>query len=328
MKISVIVPVYNVERYVRKCLFSLVNQTLVDLEILVINDGSTDRSPEIIETFREQYPQKIKVFHLINGGLGAARNYGIEKAKGQYIGFVDGDDYVALEMFEDLYRLAISHRAEIAMCNLQKVDEKGALLRKLPQSNGFPEKIDLAQHFSIFGQLSYFACNKIFKKELFENQRFHESIHFEDIALIPQLLLASKILAKTDRYSYHYVQRKQSITQLHSDRGFDMIKAIELVEQAFVDSAYANHKKALEGFQILQGAYSFLAYASKVKDPQLFNKFLQVFWSFVKKREISVKKIIKYYRFNENYLLSLTYEKIIYYLLCFFNQETLLRKLL
>ena len=100
-KVSVIVPVYNVELYLEKCLLSLVNQTLQDIEIIVVNDGSRDHSQQIIEKFQQEHPQKIFAYTKENGGLSDARNFGIDRAKGKYIGFVDSDDYIEKNMSND-----------------------------------------------------------------------------------------------------------------------------------------------------------------------------------------------------------------------------------
>ena len=133
MKISVIVPIYNVENYLEKCLNSLVNQTLPEIEILVINDGSTDNSQKIIDVFQNKFPQKIKAFAKENGGLSDARNFGIDRAIGKFIAFVDSDDYVSATMMEEMYGLAKKNEAEIVICNLQKVDENGIVTQKLTQ---------------------------------------------------------------------------------------------------------------------------------------------------------------------------------------------------
>ena len=142
IKVSIIVPVYQVESYLRKCLNSLVNQTLQEIEILIINDGSPDNSHLIIDEFQKKYPLKIKAFSKENGGLSDARNFGLDQATGAFIGFVDSDDEVSNNMFEELYSLAIKHDAEMVICNLQKVDQHGNVTQKLPQIPNMPEKID------------------------------------------------------------------------------------------------------------------------------------------------------------------------------------------
>ena len=216
IKVSIIVPVYQVEKYLRKCLDSLVKQTLPEIEIIIINDGSPDQSQVIIDEFQQNYPLKIKSFIKENGGLSDARNFGLDRATGEFIGFVDSDDEVSKTMFEEMYSLAIKHQAEMVICNLQKVDEHGDVTQKLTQIPNMPEKINLRENFSVFSDLSYFACNKIFKRELFENKRFKKGIHFEDIQLIPQLLLKCKTIAQTQNYHYQYLERSDSITKTHT----------------------------------------------------------------------------------------------------------------
>lgn len=328
MKISVIVPVYNVENYLGKCLNSLVNQTLPEIEILVINDGSTDDSQKIIEVFQNKFPQKIKAFTKKNGGLSDARNFGIERARGEFIAFVDSDDYVSARMMEEMYELGIKNQAEIVICNLQKVDENGIVTQKLTQIPNLPEKIDLEKHFSVFSDVSYFACNKIFKRELFDGKRFQKGMHFEDIELIPQLLLQCKTLAKTDAFHYQYLERSNSISKSHTERGLDILKAVKNVEIAFENSEYSHKKTELKNFQILEGVYTFLAYLAFVKDDKVYRKMSLELKEFSKERNISTLEILKYKRFGKNYLLSLTLKKQIYYFLYFIGLKQIIRKVI
>lgn len=327
-KVSVIVPVYNVQNYLEKCLNSLVNQTLSEIEILVVNDGSTDNSQQIIDSFQERYPEKICSFWKENGGLSDARNYALDRVKGEFIGFVDSDDYVELTMFEEMYNLAKKHNAEMTICNLQKVDEEGRVAQKLPQIPNMSEKIELKENFSVFSDLSYFACNKLFHRDLFQNKRFKKGVHFEDIQLIPQLLLECKILAHTSNYCYQYLERKNSITKTHTEKGLDILRAVEEVDEAFQKSVYSEKVVELQGFRILEGVYTFLAYLAYVKDENVYWKMSAELKKFMLKNNISVVEILKYRRFNENYLLSLPCKKKIYYLLYFLGQERFLRKLL
>lgn len=326
-KVSIIVPVYNVEKYLRKCLNSLVNQTLQEIEILVINDGSTDGSAKIIEEFQKKFPSKIKAFSKENSGLSEARNFGLDRADGEFIGFVDSDDEVAENMFEEMYDLAQKHSAEVVICNLQKVDENGKVTQKLTQIPNMHEKINLEENFSLFSDISYFACNKIFKKELFQNKRFKKGIHFEDIQLIPQLILECTIIAQTQEYHYQYLERSDSITKTHTEKGLDILKAVEDVDVAFRSSIYSNKIIVWKNFQILEGVYTFLAYLAFVKDDQLYFEMSEELKKFIEKNNISSLEIFSYQRFGKNYLLSLPLRKKIYYLLYFCRQEKLLRKL-
>jgi len=326
--ISIIVPVYNVENYLAKCLDSLVNQTFPHIEILVVNDGSTDHSEKIIQDYAQKFPDKIKAFTKENGGLSDARNFGIDRAAGDYIGFVDSDDFVTEMMYEEMLVLALKHEAEMVICNIQKVDEKGNVTQKLTQIPNMPEKIDLEAHFSVFSDLSYFACNKLFKTELFKTKRFKKDVHFEDIQLVPQLLLDCKTVAQTQEYHYQYLERTDSISKTHTEKGLDMLKAVKDVEFYFESSMYAAKRDALKNFQILEGVYTFLAYLAFVKDEKIFYKMSQELEVFMHQRNIKFKDILIYSRFDKNYLLSLPLKKKIFYLLFFSGQKKLIRKLI
>ena len=327
-KVSVVVPVYNVANYLEKCLNSLVQQTLHDIEIVVVNDGSTDDSQTIIDAFATKYPGKIKAYSKPNGGLSDARNFGIDRCTGDYLGFVDSDDYVATEMFSTMLSLAQKHDAEMVICNLQKVNEKGEITQKLTQIPNMPERMDLKSNFSIFSDVSYFACNKLFKKELFNNKRFKKGVHFEDIQLIPQLLLNCKTIAQTQDYFYNYFERSDSISKTHTIKGLDILKAVEDVETEFHQSTYHSNKKELKGFQILEGVYTFLAYLAFVKEEGVFDKMDQELSKFMTKNSISVINLLFYKRFDKNYLLSLPARKQMYYLLYFFGAKGLIRKMM
>ena len=130
IKVSVIVPVYNTEKYLAKCLDSLVNQTLKDIEIIVVNDGTKDNSEKIINKYLKKY-SKIRYYKKENGGLSSARNYGIELANGEYVGFVDSDDYVKDGMFSKMYECAIKNNSDIVVCDTIMKKETSEYILKL-----------------------------------------------------------------------------------------------------------------------------------------------------------------------------------------------------
>lgn len=328
MMVSIIVPVYNVENYLAKCLDSLVNQSLQDIEVVVVNDGSKDSSGLIIEEYAGKFPGKIKAFTKENGGLSDARNFGLDRASGEYIGFVDSDDYVTETMFEEMLQLAEKYDAKMVICNIQKVDQNGKIVQKLTQIPNMSEKIELEDHFSVFSDLSYFACNKLFKKDLFADKRFKKGVHFEDIQLIPQLLLECKVVAQTQNFHYQYLERTDSITKTHTEKGLDILKAVKDVESEFEESEYSHKRKELKNFQIFEGVYSFLAYVAFVKNEETFNKMTDELAVFMEERKIKIQDILSYSRFGKNYLLSLPVKKKIFYLLFFAGQKKLIRKML
>lgn len=328
VQLSVIVPVFNVAPFLHRCLESLLAQTLQSIGIIVVDDGSTDTSPQIMQHFAKMHPEKILIFSKKNGGLSDARNFGLERATGKYIGFVDGDDEVSPHMFSDLFRRAEEYSADMALCGLQKTDASGKPGEALPQLLHLPPQVDLKKDFSLFGEMGYFACNKIFRRELFAEKRFKNGVHFEDIQLIPQVLLLCDRVAISPELHYKYRIRPQSISRSHTRKGLDLLKAVEDVEEAFRNSKYASEQKALQNFQILQGVYSFLAYLAFVKEGETYREMSAAFQNFRKIRHLTFWKIVRYRRNQKNYLLSLPLPKQVYYVLYFIGAEDLLRKLM
>ncbi len=216
----------------------------------------------------------------------------------------------------------------MVISNIQKVDEHGNITQKLTQIPNMPELIDLNEHFSVFSDLSYFACNKLFKKEIFDQKRFKKGVHFEDIQLIPQLLLKCDQIAQTQNFHYQYLERSDSITKTHTEKGLDILKAVADVEQVFYTSDYAHKKKELKNFQIFEGVYSFLAYLAFVKNEETFFKMSGQLDIFMQDRQIKIQDILTYSRFGKNYLLYLPLKKKIFYLLFFAGQQKLIRKLM
>lgn len=182
LKVSVIVPVYNTEKYLSKCLDSLVYQTLKDIEIIIVNDGSPDNSQKIIDDYVKKY-KNIKAFEKKNGGLSDARNYGIKKASGEYIAFLDSDDYVTVDMYEKMYKKAISQHFDMVVCDLNYVYNDKVVKA---YSNIKDDTTDIRKAMiNIYPA----AWNKIFKKELFDiGIEFKKNVWFEDVEFIYRLL--------------------------------------------------------------------------------------------------------------------------------------------
>lgn len=177
-KVSIIVPVYNVEKYLDKCLDSLVNQSLQEIEIIVVNDGSPDNSQKIIDEYVKKYPNKIKAFIKENGGLSSARNFGIDKISKEtkYISFVDSDDWLDLNAIEEMYEKAKKDNSDIVICDI--IDH-------------YPDK-EVYHNCTIFNnpfEVTPSACNKLFKKDIINNIRFVDKIWYEDLNFTTKLLL-------------------------------------------------------------------------------------------------------------------------------------------
>ena len=226
--ITGIVPCYNVEKYVEKSLKSLLDQTYKNLKIIAIDDCSTDNTYKIIEKIAKENQEKIEIYqNEQNKGLAYTRNRGIKLAQTEYIGFIDSDDYVDNNYFEELMKAIIEKQADVAIADMLLVDEKGEELA--PVQTGINLAIKDIKEATIDNGLSASACNKLFEKSLIEKYLFPEGKVNEDIAaVIPTILHADKI-AYTGEVKYYYVQRKKSIQNSEfSERRYDIIDSVEL----------------------------------------------------------------------------------------------------
>jgi glycosyltransferase involved in cell wall biosynthesis len=184
--ISIIVPVYGVEEYLSKCIESILSQTFADFELILVDDGSIDRCPQICDEYSEK-DMRIKVIHKKNEGQGVARNTALDIAKGDYIGFVDGDDWIEKDMYEQLYDAAVENNADIAMCDIKTFDGEFWL-----NHNYFKEIIllnnDELMYEYINSRIFAGPCNKLYKKQLFYNLRFPQFRAREDIYITHLIL--------------------------------------------------------------------------------------------------------------------------------------------
>ncbi len=229
IKISVIVPVYNVEQYLPKCLDSLVNQTLKEIEILVVNDGSPDNSQQIIDEYAARYPQKIRPFVKENGGLSDARNYGVKRATGEYIAFVDSDDYVDLDMFEQMYQKAISTGAQVVCCPLSH-EYENKTRKTFYDQDLFGKNVRQSPEILSYG--NSYAHNKIYQRAFWQENDFQFPLRqwFEDSYLIYNVMLAANQVELVNIPFMHYVRfREDSITNQFDMRVFDIFKSVESI---------------------------------------------------------------------------------------------------
>ncbi|MCR5522214.1 MAG: glycosyltransferase [Clostridia bacterium] len=223
--ITVIVPVYKVEKYLRRCVDSILAQTYTNLEIILVDDGSPDNCGKICDEYAEN-DSRIKVIHQKNGGLSAARNAGLDIATGDYIGFVDSDDYIERDMYESLYISATRNDADISSCNFIKVDENGNTVKteKQPAFLILDNMKALEMLQSDYDLNFVIVCNKLFKSHLFDNIRFPLNRYYEDNYVIHNLLYNCKVFSTTGSTKYFYVQKNGGImNSLNSSNGFDEI---------------------------------------------------------------------------------------------------------
>ena len=221
-KISIVVPVYNISNYLDRCLESLTRQTYHDIEIIVVNDGSTDDSGEKCENWAKK-DNRIKVIHQPNKGLSGARNTGIDAAKGEFILFVDGDDYVAPEYVAKLHNNAIVNDSDIVISNYIFVNEAGQEIYNNNYSQFSSDSIfDGTDALLLFENKAYrtffdVVCIKLFRRDLFEGIRFPEGVSVvEDIAIIPMLYHKAKRVSVIPERLYYYVYRSESLS--HTER--------------------------------------------------------------------------------------------------------------
>lgn len=226
-EISIIVPVFNVEKYLNRCIDSILSQSFGDYELLLVDDGSADGSGKICDEYAKK-DSRIKVFHKNNGGLSSARNFGIEQSSAPYIGFVDSDDYIAPDMYELLYYNIQKEDADISMCALFDI------------YNGRPEKVNKKTEYFVTDsaeavrivmeaqKTSVTAVNKLYKRKLFDNIRYPEGRIAEDAFVIVDILLLVKKAVITTEQKYYYVHRKESITTSgFKKKDCDVIEAYE-----------------------------------------------------------------------------------------------------
>lgn len=226
--ISIIVPVYNVEKYVNQCIDSILNQTYLALEVILVDDGSLDHSGALCDRYALK-DSRVKVIHKINGGLSSARNAGLDMATGTYIGFVDSDDWIAPSMYEELVHLLQLHEADVAQCGFSLINEKGTVTRKINYGNKFyanPKEIEEA--FYITDGLSSVAWNKLYKAEIIEGLRFKVGKNNEDLFFLCDVLPRINSIVSTDVSYYYYLQRKESIMGAEfTEKKFDRLEAAE-----------------------------------------------------------------------------------------------------
>lgn len=282
--ISIIVPVYKVEKYIENCIKSLINQTYKNLEIILIDDGSPDRSGEICDKYAS-LDNRIKVFHFENGGVSAARNKGVEYAKGDYIGFVDSDDWVDHDMYETLFRLINEYTADIAICGYREIypDKVEEMSNKDIKVMNNLEALEL----NILNDIDYQICtapwNKLYKKEIVKNIKFPEGKVYEDIIFTTKALIESNKCVYQGISKYNYLAERTGSTM---NMGFNsrsitdelplLWDRINLLKDKDVDYLY---KLALDSFvSKLLYYYSMLdlyGHSSENNLNEIINKYIQ-----------------------------------------------------
>jgi len=261
IKVSLIIPVYNVEAYIERCLTSVVNQTLKDIEVIIVNDGSFDKSMEIVNSFDVKYAN-IYIINKANGGLSSARNSGLKAASGKYIAFLDSDDYIDETMLEQMYNNAEVNNFDIVACNLTMVDLSDKIIeveKNTVNYNHTYNKDDVIGEY-LLNNIPSYAWNKLYLKKLFDENKitYPEGRLYEDIGTSFELLFRARKVGFIDKQLYFYVQRDGAITKVPSFKaGFDIISIIDNIKNILeVNDMYNKYEEIFQNFAL---KYLFLA---------------------------------------------------------------------
>ena len=239
-KVSVIVPFYNVELYIKKCLESLVNQTLDDMEIILVNDGSQDGSNKIALNYKEKYPNKIVYIEKENGGLSDARNYGMCYAKGDYIAFLDSDDYVEPNTYEKLYGKAITTNADMVECDFYW---------EYPNKKIHDKNANYKNESDRYANARVVAWNKLYKKDVLLNSKieFPKGLRYEDVEFFYKILPQLNKIELINEPLIHYIQRENSITYVQNERTSEIFTILDnVIEYYRQKGLYEKYSAELE----------------------------------------------------------------------------------
>lgn len=294
-KISVIVPVYKVEEYLEKCIESIINQTYINLEIILVDDGSPDNCGKICDTYAEK-DSRIKVIHKKNGGLSDARNAGIEQATGDFYMFIDSDDYIDKTMCEKLYHALNKQKTDVAVCNLKCVDANGNEICEMNDISPFVGEIMTEDEiFDKFHDTNYWffvvAWNKLYRKQIFEEIRFPFGRIHEDEFTFHHIIKKCGRLAIVPEELYYYVQRENSI--VNSERN---IKNLDGSEAFFnrVDFAFKEERNELALISLRRGLNTMLScYEISKKSEENKKRFTEIHEIYKRQYRLLCKKKIK-----------------------------------
>ncbi|MDR7073367.1 glycosyltransferase family 2 protein [Fictibacillus barbaricus] len=229
-KVSVVVPIYKVEKYIHRCIDSILNQTYKNLEIILVNDGSPDRCGKIAEDYGSK-DNRIKVIHKENGGLSDARNYGMKQVTGEFTMFVDSDDWLEIEMINNMVNSAITNKADVVQSAFYYAYEDKLLLDRIYDSqNASPEILDkktLMHELVTNEKVKNFAWGKLYKTEIIRDIPFKKGVLFEDVFWAHHVMHRVNTFLMLKQPYYNYYQRNDSIVATYTIRNLDMITGLK-----------------------------------------------------------------------------------------------------
>ncbi len=319
-KISVIIPAYNVEEYIGTCIESLVNQTLKDIEIIIVNDGSKDNTGAVIESYREKYPDMIKAFHVENSGAAQARNFAIEEATGEYIGFVDSDDFVREDTYELLYNTAKEKDAQIVTSGYCRVGARSTKKMSFGNKNITAEEVfdkNIFEQPLLFDEVPY-LWNKIFKADIIQNNnlRFQKELRiYEDLVFTYEAFLFADKISRVDECLYNYiVSRDTSLTYRFSEKRFDLISASKILIDFYEkNGALTPEIKEALLYVILKHVYVILNRRTTNSEKKLKLKYCNLIFKFLNENFEGWKDNFYFEKQNRN---RLSYTSKAYWVLC------------
>lgn len=253
-KVSIIVPVYNTEKYLKKCLDSLLNQTLEDIEIIIVNDGSTDDSQEVIDEYAKK-DTRVKSYVKQNGGQGSARNLGLEKATGEYIGYIDSDDFIDIHMYEDMYNKAVTDNSDIVNVGYYIYSETGNVMKEQVFKRGATTNISNTPEV-LFDNTA--VTNKLFKASLLKNNniQFRVKKWYEDFDFVIKTICFASNISVIEKPYYYYLQRTGStMNNSNISRNLEILEAMdEIIDFCKKQGIYDKYVEQLE-FLAVQHIY-------------------------------------------------------------------------
>ena len=279
--VSVIVPIYNTEKYLDRCIKSIVNQTYKNLEIILVDDGSPDNCPSICDNWAK-IDSRIKLVHQKNSGVSAARNAALDLAGGEYIGFVDSDDFIEPDMYSLLVQKSVDTDAGCASCGFvfDYIDGRDSVLIKAEDFvlNGD----DILKNYIADKLIRPETANKIYKKFLFDNVRFNPDIHYaEDLLINYELLKNAKTAVGISDCLYHYVQESgnSSTTALITPYRAQSYRVLKQI----VDEQSGTPLFEIAVCRYVKGIFALLTRLCKCKDKALFDKYFPIYRSEIKR---------------------------------------------
>lgn len=258
-KVSLIVPIYNSQNYLEKCIKSLISQTLKDIQIILINDGSTDNSEKIIKSFDDE---RIVYISKNNEGIGKTRNLGIDKATGEFLAFVDSDDYLNEHFCEYMYQKAVNDDCDLVVCDF--FEERNTLVGI--KFKDFKDT-NLRETPELINYINLGPCNKLYKKSLFDdkNNRFEENLKYEDAPFVVKMLVSANKIGKVNDYLTYYVIHSNSETTIRDKRMYDILEITDIIVNDLKKVNYPNDSLVSLAVMILTDYTIQQRYISNVK---------------------------------------------------------------